>query len=302
METKSGYVTIVGMPNAGKSTLLNSLMGQKLSIITDKPQTTRKKILGILTEENYQIIFLDTPGIVKPSYLLQEKMLYAIEDSIRDAEVLICIFDIVDDPQGRKLLENEHFIKVIEQVKVPRIALINKIDLVDEAKVEAYYRRLETLALFQEILPVSAKLGAERQKVLDTILNYLPEHPKYYPDEYAAEEPERFFVAELIREQIFTMFREEIPYSCEVLIDEFKERDSSKDYISALVIVERDSQKRIIIGKKGSAIKELGAAARKKIEEFLEREVYLELRVKVKENWRSNESALKQFGYTRPKD
>ncbi len=294
---KSGYVTIVGRPNVGKSTLMNKLIGENLSIITNKPQTTRKRILGILSDEEYQIIFLDTPGMLNPKYLLQQKLVEYIEVSIKDADVIIFMITVKDLDVDKKIFENEDFKKMILNSKKPKLLLINKVDLTNSKKVNSAIKFLEKDKLFNRVIPVSATEGYNIPYVLDSIIEFLPEHPKYYPDDQLTTEDERFFVSEKIREKILEIFHDEIPYSVEVVIEDFKEREKGKDYISAVIVVERESQKPIILGKKGSKIKKLGNLARKSIEDFLMREVYLELRVKVKENWRKNERFLKKFGY-----
>lgn len=295
---KSGYAAILGLPNAGKSTLLNSLLGQKISITNLKPQTTRKRILGILSEENFQVIFIDTPGILDPAYLLQEKMMHDVKLSGRDADVIVLLLDVEVDPAGNKALNNSYVKENILKSPVKKILVLNKIDLLSQEKVKIILEHFDKKGNFDEIIPLSAVQNFNTEKLLQTINEFLPEGPKFYPDDIVAEQNERFFVTELIRETILERYSEEVPYSCEVLIAEFKERENSKDYISAEIVVERESQKAIIIGKQGVAIKNLGQVARESIEEFLEREVFLELRVKVRKKWRSSENFLKSFGYT----
>lgn len=296
---KVGYAAIIGLPNVGKSSLMNALLGQKLSIITSKPQTTRKRVLGILSGKDHQIIFLDTPGILKPSYLLQEKMIEEIELSISDADVLVLIIDVSDEANIKNAESNEHFQKILNKPKIPLIIVLNKIDNINQQKttdlIDYFTNKYET----KSIIPISATSNFNIEKLIIEIIELLPEGNKFYPDEIISDENERFFVSEIIREKIFEMYEDEIPYSCEVLIAEFKERNNAKDFISAEIVVERESQKPIIIGKEGRTIKKLGERARKSIEQFLEREVFLELRVKVREKWRSNENLLKSFGYTR---
>lgn len=296
---KTGFVSIIGLPNAGKSSLLNALLGQKLSIISVKPQTTRKRILGILSEENFQIIFLDTPGIISPSYLLQEKMVADIKDSIDDSDVIIFLVDVKDDPSADKLLNQEFVKKVVNEIKKPKLLIINKVDIVAQNETKELLNRIENQKLFREVIPVSAALSFNIQRVIDDIITFLPEGPKLFPDDQLTDANERFFVSEIIREKILELYRDEVPYSCEVLIAEFKERTELKDFINAEIVVEKDSQKAIIIGKNGTAIKKLGQKARGSIEEFLQREVFLELRVKVRKKWRSDENMLKNFGYSK---
>jgi GTP-binding protein Era len=296
---RTGYVTILGLPNVGKSSLLNALLGQKLSIITTKPQTTRKRILGILSEENFQIIFLDTPGILSPSYLLQEKMMDDVNASVKDADVIMLIIDAFDDPQGDILLNNEFVKKFVMNSKKPKLLVINKVDMLNQEKVTGLIKQFERQKLFEEVIPVSATADFNIQRVREEIIRFLPEGPKLFPDDQLTDANERYFVSELIREKILELYQDEIPYSCEVLIVDFKERDESKDFISAEIVVERDTQKVIIIGKGGAVIKKLGQIARKSIEEFLQKEVFLELRVKVRKKWRSDENMLKSFGYSK---
>lgn len=297
MSHKSGFVSIIGKPNVGKSTLMNALIGEKLSIITNKPQTTRKKILGILSTENYQIIFQDTPGILNPEYLLQERMLDYVFQSVKDSELVLFIIDINADPSGTQTFDDERVAKILNEAQTKKILLINKIDLSNQNVVENLINDLSAKNIFEKIIPISATEGFNLSSVTESIIELLPEHPKYYPDDQLSDENERFFVSEIIREKVFEQYRDEIPYSTEVIIAEFKERENAKDYISAEIVVEKETQKPIILGAKGDAIKRLGQEAREAIEKFLQHEVYLELRVKVREKWRSNPTMLKSFGY-----
>jgi GTP-binding protein Era len=301
-KTKAGYVAIIGKPNVGKSTLMNSLIGQKLSIVTPKPQTTRKNILGILSEIHYQIIFLDTPGIVQPKYLLHKKMLEFIEQSLKDADILLFMLDISTDADGEEFINDKTINEILTTNKLPKILAINKVDHSKNEKVEKLVQKMDSTKLFNSIIPISASLNFNLDQLLKNILYYLPEHPKYFSDDIIANETERFFVSELIREKIFELYGEEIPYSCEVVVEEFKERQKGKDYILANIFVEKDSQKKIIIGSEGKSIKKLGEAARIEIEKFLGKSVYLELYVKVRKNWRTDETWLKRFGYDVPKE
>jgi GTP-binding protein Era len=300
--TKAGYVTILGKPNAGKSTLMNALLGQKISITTPKPQTTRKRILGILSDENYQIVFLDTPGILEPAYLLQEKMVDEIDLSVHDADIIILMIDIESDPQGETTMKDELVAKLMERNKKPKILILNKADLSTQEHMKSVIKKFEESKNFTGIIPVSASIGYNINSVLNTIIENLPESPKFYPDDIVSDESERFFVSEIIREKLFELYMEEVPYSCEVLIVDFKEREDKKDFIQAEIVVEKESQKGIIIGKQGTAIKNLGQISRKSIEEFLQHDVYLDLRVKVRSKWRSDEKMLKSFGYIRDKE
>lgn len=300
MEHKAGYAAIIGLPNAGKSTLLNCLLGQKLSIVTHKPQTTRRRITGILSEPDYQIVFLDTPGILDPEYLLQEKMMEWVKFSLSDADVVILMIDAQDDPAGDKLLSNNLVKRFITEHQVPVILVLNKIDLIPQNDVSELIDNFNQKKMFNSVIPLSALLGFNRESLINSILAYLPQHPKYYDEDIVSDEYERFFIAEIIREKIFELYSDEIPYSSEVEIEEFKEREGDKDYIRAAVLVERASQKGILIGKGGEAIKKLGQASRSAIKEFHGKDIYLELFVKVAEKWRSNERMIKQFGYKLP--
>lgn len=297
MSHKSGYVAILGLPNAGKSTLLNSLLGQKLAITNVKPQTTRKKVVGILSEENYQIIFLDTPGILKPSYLLQEKMMEEVATSFSDADIILLLIDVKEDPLGKKTLRQAFIKENLKGGKRTIIFILNKVDLIQQKETEDRIKYFEDMNIFNLVIPISASLKFNLERLVESLIENLPEGPSYYPEDIVADEDERFFVSEIIREKVLELYREEIPYSVEVLITDFKERVEKKNFISAEIVVERDSQKSIIIGKRGEAIKKLGSVARKAIEEFLQHAVYLELRVKVRKNWRSDENQLKSFGY-----
>ena len=296
---KTGYVAILGLPNSGKSTLLNTLLGQKLSIINSKPQTTRKRILGILSEENHQIIFLDTPGILTPSYLLQEKMMADVKTSLDDADVIILIIDVKEDPSAENLFAQQFVKEFVLNSKKPKLLVLNKVDLIVQDKVNELIKNFESQNIFEEVIPISATANFNIQRVKEGIIQFLPKGPKLFPDDQVTDENERFFVSEIIREKILELYRDEVPYSCEVLIADFKEREEGKNFISAEIVVEKDSQKAIIIGKGGTAIKKLGQIARKSIEEFLQKEVFLELRVKVRKKWRSDENLLKSFGYSK---
>jgi GTP-binding protein Era len=301
MKNKSGYVAIIGLPNVGKSSLMNALLGQKISITTSKPQTTRKRILGILSENNYQIIFLDNPGVLKPAYLLQERMMDDIDLSVKDADIFVIIYDVSSDQSLKESIENEYLTNLIKSETIDKILVLNKVDKIPQQKSIDIITQFENQKVFKSVIPVSATLNFNTQRLKNEIVELLPEGDKFYPDDIVAEENERFFVSEIIREKIFELYEDEVPYSCEVLVIEFKERDNAKDFISAEIVVERESQKPIIIGRGGTAIKELGKRSRRSIEEFLGREVYLELRVKVREKWRSNLNMLKAFGYIRDK-
>lgn len=299
---KSGYCSIIGLPNSGKSSLLNAILGQKLSITTPKPQTTRKNILGIHTEPDHQVIFLDTPGIVKPSYLLQEKMLEEIGESLSDADVIIILYDIDYDPTFEKVHAEELIQKVLTHYTKPLIAVVNKIDKSNQEALVAALESLSATEKFKAVIPVSAAHDVNIKDVLQTVISHLPEGPRYYDEDVVSSESERFFVSEIIREKIFGLFSDEIPFSTEVEIQEFVERTTSKHFISAAIYVERDTQKQILIGAKGKAIKKIGEKARPDIEKFLDHEVYLELIVKVRDNWRTDEKMLKSFGYIKDEE
>jgi GTP-binding protein Era len=276
---------------------MNALIGERLSIITNKPQTTRKRILGILSAENYQIIFLDTPGVINPEYLLQEKMLEFVFSSVKDSDVILFIIDVYADPEVKHFFKDANVSKILKESNTSKILLLNKIDLVDQKQIEKILQNFSADKTFVKVIPISAMENFNLQSVKETIVELLPEHPNYFPDDQLTDENERFFVSEIIREKVFEKYREEIPYSTEVQIEEFKEREKAKDFISAVIIVEKETQKPIILGSRGDAIKKLGQTAREEIEKFLQREVYLELRVKVREKWRSNNNLLKSFGY-----
>jgi GTP-binding protein Era len=299
---KSGYVTIIGKPNVGKSTLMNQLLGERLSIISSKPQTTRKRILGILNGKDYQVIFLDTPGILTPNYMLQEKFLDYIRISVSDADIVIVMIDMGNDNTGKNTLSDNIVGRVLKNTNQKKIAVLNKVDLSNESETKILIDKIERMNTFSSVIPVSAKENYNIELVRDTIINLLPEGPRYYPEEQITDEPERFFVTEIIREKIFELYRDEIPFSTEVEIEDFKERSKGKDYVSASIIVEKQTQKGIIIGNKGEMIKKVGEFAREAIELFLQRPVYLELHVKVKSKWRSNPQMLRRFGYDTPRE
>jgi GTP-binding protein Era len=296
MIKKSGFVSIIGRPNAGKSTLLNTLLGTKLSIVTPKPQTTRKEIVGILTEDNYQIIFLDTPGLLKPRYKLQEAMMEYIPHSLQSADILLFVFEIDNFKSPNPL--HSSILNLIESSELPKIAVLNKIDLCKtKNEIIPYLQTISNLAKFDDIIPISALNKENLQPLLDSILKYLPNNEFYYDEESLSTLNNKFFVSEIIREKVFLLTEEEIPYSTEIQVIEFSERDKGKWYISAEIIVGKKSQKQIIIGKNGNLIKEIGQEARFEIEKLLEHPVFLELFVKVRNDWRNNPTYLKSFGY-----
>jgi GTP-binding protein Era len=292
----TGYVAIVGEPNVGKSTLVNKLVGMKLSIVTNKPQTTRKNVLGIQTTEQMQMIFLDTPGVLTPHYLLQEKMVGYVKTALESADVILLLVD-AGDPNLERLASTA--IGDVKDLRKPIVLAINKVDaLPDRAVVLPLMKQFMGLGLFKEVIPISALDGVNVDVLMESLAKYLPEGPPFYDPDLISEQPQRFFVSELIREQVLKLYKQEIPYSVEVAVVEFKERPApAKIFINAEIIVERDTQKGIIIGKKGEALKRLGERARHNIEEFLDQPVFLELFVKVRADWRQSEQRLRGFGY-----
>lgn len=291
MEHKSGYVNIIGKPNVGKSTLMNELVGEKISIITSKAQTTRHRILGIVNGDDFQIVFSDTPGIIKnPAYKMHEVMNQFVNIAMIDADLILFVVDITDKKIEEKTVER------LKKTDIPIFVLINKIDLSDQdtvaQAVEFWKNELPNATIF----PVSAVHGANVKNVFDHILELLPSSPPYFPKDEFTDRSMRFFVTEIIREKVLLNYQQEIPYSVEIAVDSYEESEK-KVVISATIYVARDSQKGIIIGKGGSAIKKLGVMARKDIEEFTGKKIFLELHVKVDKDWRDNERELKRFGY-----
>jgi GTP-binding protein Era len=286
---KTGYVAIIGDPNVGKSTLLNILLGMKLSIVSEKPQTTRGRVLGILTEGDHQVCFLDTPGILKPAYELQKMMIDELRIAVQDSDVVVWLTGLWAKPEyvPRDLLK-------LAKGR-PVIAVINKVDLYPKTQILPFIDRLKDQG-FHSIVPVSALTGDGIDHLKRVIFECLPEGPFLYPVEDVSDRSERFFVAEMIREKIFQTFKEEIPYSTCVAIEEFKEREKGKFFIRAIIYVERDSQKAILIGKKGQSLKQIGTSVRPKIERFINHAVFLELWVKVREKWQKDKKFLKEIG------
>lgn len=298
--TKAGYVAIIGKPNAGKSTLMNALIGAKLSIVTPKPQTTRKRVLGILTEENVQIIFLDTPGILNPKYKMQSAMMDYVHNSIAEADCLVLIYDVTRyNPKSPIPAELLAIIKNIKQNSSKNIImLLNKLDLLSSRKeVLPMIAVFMEMDFFADIIPISALKKSNLDETIKTIAQYIPTLPFYYDAELLSTQPERFFVSEIIRENIFISYSDEIPYSTEVNITDFKEREFGKWYISAEIIVEKDTQKAIMIGKKGEKLKKVMEHSRHSIEEHLQMPIYLDVFVKVREKWRNNSNLLRSYGY-----
>jgi GTP-binding protein Era len=291
MGFKSGYVAIIGRPNVGKSTLMNALVGERISIITNKAQTTRHRILGIVNTEDYQIIFSDTPGIIKPAYELQESMMNFVKAAFEDADILIYMVEI-----GEKELKNELFFNKINQTKIPVLLLLNKIDKSNQDFVLQQVDYWQEKIPQAEILPISALKNFNIQTVFDKIVELLPESPPFYPKDQLTDKTERFFVNETIREKILMHYKKEIPYSVEVDTEEFYDGEKLIR-IRSIIMVERETQKGILIGHKGQALKRVGTEARKDLEKFFQKKVFLELYVKVNKNWRSSDKQLKRFGY-----
>ncbi|RMG22579.1 MAG: GTPase Era [Bacteroidetes bacterium] len=290
---KSGFVSIIGKPNAGKSTLLNRILGRKLSIITPKAQTTRHRIFGIDQGEHHQVVYSDTPGLIRPKYRLHQRMMNYVGQAVEDADLMILLV------AADETFPEEDLLRLSAKTQVPKILTLNKIDAVDQAKA---FRRMQELAAqvdFVEAIPISALKGHNVDKLRQLVLQYLPEGPPYFDPEQISDRPERFFVGEMIREKLFLQLRQELPYSTEVVIDEFIEADETDPIvrISATIHVERQSQKGMIIGKKGSMLKRIGTQARKDIEAFLGQKVFLELYVKVSAGWKNKNAYLRGFGY-----
>ncbi|MDD2300436.1 MAG: GTPase Era [Fermentimonas sp.] len=291
MVHKSGFVNIVGNPNVGKSTLMNRLVGEKISIITNKSQTTRHRIIGIVNTPEYQIVYSDTPGVLQPNYKLQEQMLSFSLSALQDADVLLYVTDVVE-----KIDKNDRFLSKVQQLDLPVLLLINKIDQTNQEALEKFVDTWHELLPKAEIYPISALNNFSIDILQKRILELLPESPPYFEKDALTDKPARFFVTEIIREKALQIYQKEIPYSMEVVVEEFKEE---KDIIRirAIILMERDTQKGIIIGHKGEAIKKLGTLARKDIELFFEKKIYLQLYVKVEKDWRDRDNMLKQFGY-----
>ncbi|HRG41295.1 MAG TPA: GTPase Era [Saprospiraceae bacterium] len=293
---KSGFVNIIGNPNVGKSTLMNALVGEKMSIVTSKPQTTRHRIFGILNEDDYQIVFSDTPGIIeKPIYGMQSSMNKFAFSSFEDADILLFVTDIYEKYTGE-----EPIVNALKNTDVPKYLIINKTDLDKENTADDVAKFWEDIITFNEVFFISAEQKINTDTLLTKILSDLPEAPAYYPKDELSDKPERFFVSEMIRENILSQYKQEVPYSCEVVVTRFKEEEKNGApllMIWADIYVDRKSQKPIIIGKGGEAIKKLGIASRLEIEAFFGKHTFLDLNVKIRENWRNDERMLKHFGY-----
>lgn len=291
MEHRAGFVNIIGNPNVGKSTLMNAFVGEKLSIITSKAQTTRHRILGIVNGEDFQVILSDTPGIIKPAYELQASMMDFVKSAFEDADLLLYMVEI-----GEKALKDEAFFNKLKNSVIPVLLLLNKIDTSDQQQLEEQVQYWQDQLPKAEIHPISALENFQVKEVFDRILELLPLGPPYYPKDQLTDKPERFFVNETIREKILLHYKKEIPYAVEVETEEFLE-DEDIIRIRSVIMVERDTQKGILIGHKGAALKRVGVEARKDLEKFFAKQVHIELFVKVNKNWRSNSQQLRRFGY-----
>ena len=290
---KSGFVSIIGRPNVGKSTLINTMIGAKIAIVSEKPQTTRTRIQGILTSPEGQIIFIDTPGMHKPKHLLGEYMLKISTQSLKEVDIIYYMTD-ASRPFGAG---EQYIIDQLRNIEVPVFLLVNKIDLVGEGEIKDFVQPFFNQMNFTELIPISAAKGTNVTTLLDKTIQYLPEGPLYYPEDDMTDQPVSFIVAELIREKALLLTRDEVPHSLAVEVEEFKNQASGKVYVRAVIHTERDSQKAIIIGQKGQMLKKIGERSRVDIEEMLGTSVYLDLWVKVKKNWRDNENNLNQLGY-----
>lgn len=287
---KSGFVNIIGNPNVGKSTLMNALVGEKLSIITSKAQTTRHRIMGIVNGDDFQIVYTDTPGIVNPHYKLHEQMMGFVGSALQDADLFLLVTEVGETLKNQKILEN------VISSDIPVILIINKVDTSDQATVVKMMDYWQKQIPRAHVVPCSATEGFNVDKIFDLIMELLPENPPYFPKDELTDRSMRFFVSEIVREKILLLYDKEIPYSCEVAVESYKEGDTL-DKISAIIFVERESQKAILIGHQGKSIKRLGIEARKDIEEFTGKKCFLDLRIKVLKDWRNSETALRQFGY-----
>lgn len=291
MAHKSGFVNIIGNPNVGKSTLMNSMVGEKLSIITSKMQTTRHRIKGIVNGEDFQIVYSDTPGILKPNYKLQESMMKFVNTALIDADIILYVTDVIEDFE-----KNENYLDKVKGSEIPTLVLINKIDLSEQSKVFELMEKWKVLLPEATVIPISATENFNLDKVFDLILEKLPENPPFFPKEELTDRSERFFVQEIIREKILLNYQKEIPYSVEIEIESFKE-EKGIIKISSIIHVVRETQKGIIIGHQGKALKKIGSSARMDIEEFFGKKVFLQIFVKVAKDWRDKDMMLRNFGY-----
>ena len=291
MEHKAGFVNIIGSPNVGKSTLMNALVGEKLSIITSKAQTTRDRIMGIVNGDDFQVVYSDTPGIIKPGYMLHESMMRSVDTAFTDADVILFMTDIHETT-----LKDSTIIPKLNKIKLPVLCLINKIDLAEQEEVAKKIAYWQSQLENADIMVLSALNNFNVEAVLEKVIEILPPSPPYFPKDQLTDKPERFFIAEIIREKIFERYKKEVPYSSAVVVESFKEEEKLIR-IRAEIIVERDTQKGIIIGHRGKALKKIGTLARVKMERFLGKKVFLELYVRVNKDWRKNDRALKNLGY-----
>lgn len=287
---KAGFVSIIGKPNVGKSTLMNQLVGERLSIITSKAQTTRHRIMGMINSDEFQIVYSDTPGIIKPKYELHESMMKFVNSSLEDADVILFVADVFEK------FDEEDVFERIKDVNLPVILLVNKVDLATPEEVNDKIEELSKRLNPKVSMGISALHKFNTENVISCILEYIPQHPPFFDKESLTNKPERFFASEIIREQIFLNYKKEVPYSTEVMIERFREEDSLIR-IGAVIVVERDSQKGILIGKGGRMLKRIGSQARIQLEEFFQKKVFLEQFVKVEQNWRKNKKKLSRFGY-----
>jgi len=290
MNHKAGFVSIIGKPNVGKSTLMNALIGEKLSIISPKAQTTRHRIRGIISDDEFQIVFSDTPGLLKSHYKLQEAMMAFVKESLEDADIILFMVELHENP------ENHDYIETIQHVNTPVILVVNKADLASGNELHTIEQSWLTILPTANVIMISALHGLNLGKLMKTIIDLLPEGSPFFPKEEMTDRSLRFFVAESIREKIFMNYHKEIPYSTTVIVESYNEEENI-DRIKALIFVERETQKAIILGHKGEAIKKIGIETRKELEEFLDKQVYLELTVKVSKDWRNNPEMLKRYGY-----
>jgi len=288
---RAGFVSIVGKPNVGKSTLMNALVGENLSIITYKAQTTRHRIMGILNGDDFQIVYSDTPGIIQPKYELHQKMMRFVHSSLEDADVVLFVTDIFEKHDEADVLDK------LTHIQVPVFVLVNKTDLATEAQVQEKVQYWQTVLQPKEVIPISALKKQNTDRLFSVILENLPQHPPYFPKDELTDKPERFFASEIIREKLFLNYDKEVPYSCEVVITSFKDK---KDIlvIQAEIMVERTSQRAILLGHKGESIKKVGMQARKDLEEFFGKKIFLETFIKVEPDWRTRENTLRRFGYS----
>lgn len=291
MAHKSGFVNIIGNPNVGKSTLMNQLVGERISIITSKSQTTRHRIMGIVSGEHFQIVYSDTPGVLKPSYKMHEGMMGFVKTALKDADVILFIVDVFEEK-----FNDEVMLKTLQNTNVPVLMLLNKIDLVDQQRLEERVEHWNKILPNASILPISALHNFNVEVVFNKIIELLPEGEPFFDKDTLTDKPERFFVSEIVREKIFKNYKKEVPYSCEVVVESFKE-EPDIIRIRAEIIVARDSQKGIIIGHQGKQLKKVGTEARKDLEEFFQKKIFLELFVKVNKDWRDDENELKRYGY-----